>query len=97
MSADGLRQSPLLGFRERQKRQRRRERQLAAIQPSLEFRRQASEKRQAALDPTGRVPQRLADPRKGPTVLIGQGRHHARFIHRACRLGRSVRLKKPRF
>lgn len=97
VAADGVGQPPLFGFSECQKRMRRRERKLAAIEPRLKFRCQSADKRQPTLHPAFGVSQKLHDPGKRQAVLIGQGRNHARFVHGACGLGRSVGLEQPRF
>ena len=95
MARDGLRQTRLLGARERRESVRGGGRESAVIDVGGHGRSQPAAERQAAIDPAAAAAEQLGDLRGRELVVIGQRADDARLVHGTQRGARGVGLEQP--
>jgi hypothetical protein len=72
----------------------RREREAAAVQTRRQLGSQPPRERQPPLDPERAAAEELRGGRHGDPVVVDEGGHHARLVHGAGGLSRTVRLQE---
>jgi len=95
MAHQSVGEARLLRARERGETVGRGRGQPAGIDVRGHDRHEPATEREAAVDPAAPAAEELGDLRWRELVVIGQRAHHARFVHRAERAARGVRLQQP--
>jgi hypothetical protein len=91
---DGLGQARLLAARQSGERDGRRGREPARVDVRGHRGRQPSPQEEAARDPAAAAAEQPADLGRREVIVVGQGAHHARLVHRAHGAAGRVRLEQ---